>query len=144
PARVGSHPLRRAQRPPRRRRARDPVRRVLAGSVGATQRRRAAGTAPDRRSAAPLPGSRGLRLPGLRRGVRTAASSARTPPRRTGARTWTTATIASRFKGPPESGNGGYVCGLVATSLQAAIKVRLVAERCQDRIVAAGLCCLQP
>lgn len=38
----------------------------------------------------------------------------------------TTLTIASRFKGPPESGNGGYVCGLIATSLQADIKVRLV------------------
>ena len=39
----------------------------------------------------------------------------------------TTLTIGSRFKGPPESGNGGYVCGLIATSLQADVKVRLVA-----------------
>ena len=39
----------------------------------------------------------------------------------------TTLTIASRFKGPPESGNGGYVCGLIAASLQADVKVRLVA-----------------
>ena len=39
----------------------------------------------------------------------------------------TTLTIASRFKGPPESGNGGYVCGLIATFLQADIKARLVA-----------------
>ena len=39
----------------------------------------------------------------------------------------TTLTIGSRYKGPPESGNGGYVGGLIATSLQADIKVRLVA-----------------
>jgi hypothetical protein len=39
----------------------------------------------------------------------------------------TTLTIDSRFKGPPESGNGGYVCGLITTSLQADVKVRLVA-----------------
>ena len=39
----------------------------------------------------------------------------------------TTLTIASRYKGPPESGNGGYVCGLIATSLQVDIRVRLVA-----------------
>ncbi len=39
----------------------------------------------------------------------------------------TTLTIGSRFKGPPTSGNGGYVCGLIATSLQADIKVRLIA-----------------
>jgi hypothetical protein len=39
----------------------------------------------------------------------------------------TTLTIASRFKGPPESGNGGYVCGLIATTLQADVRVRLVA-----------------
>ena len=39
----------------------------------------------------------------------------------------TTLTIASRFKGPPESGNGGYVCGLIATFLQADITARLVA-----------------
>jgi hypothetical protein len=39
----------------------------------------------------------------------------------------TTLTIDSRFKGPPESGNGGYVCGLVATTVQADLKVRLMA-----------------
>jgi len=40
----------------------------------------------------------------------------------------TTLTIDSRFKGPPESGNGGYVCGLVATTVQADLKVRLIAH----------------
>jgi hypothetical protein len=39
----------------------------------------------------------------------------------------TTLTIASRYKGPPNSGNGGYVCGLVATSARADLKVRLLA-----------------
>jgi hypothetical protein len=39
----------------------------------------------------------------------------------------TTLAIGSRFDGPPESGNGGYVCGLIATSLQADVRVRLVA-----------------
>jgi len=39
----------------------------------------------------------------------------------------TTLTIDSRFRGPPESGNGGYVCGLVATTLQADLKLRLIA-----------------
>jgi len=39
----------------------------------------------------------------------------------------TTLTIDSRYKGPPESGNGGYVCGLVAATLQADVKVRLIA-----------------
>jgi acyl-coenzyme A thioesterase PaaI-like protein len=38
----------------------------------------------------------------------------------------TTLTIASRYKGPPESGNGGYVCGLVAVTLQADLRVRLL------------------
>lgn len=38
----------------------------------------------------------------------------------------TTLKIASRYKGPPESGNGGYVCGLVAVTLQADLKVRLL------------------
>jgi hypothetical protein len=39
----------------------------------------------------------------------------------------TALTIGSRFRGPPESGNGGYVCGRIAASLQADVKVRLVA-----------------
>ncbi len=39
----------------------------------------------------------------------------------------TTLTIASRYKGPPTSGNGGYVCGLIAVTLQAELKVRLLA-----------------
>jgi hypothetical protein len=38
----------------------------------------------------------------------------------------TTLTIASRYKGPPTSGNGGYVCGLIAVTLQAELKVRLL------------------
>lgn len=39
----------------------------------------------------------------------------------------TTLTIASRYKGPPTSGNGGYVCGLIAATLQAELQVRLLA-----------------
>jgi len=38
----------------------------------------------------------------------------------------TTLTIDSRFKGPPDSGNGGYVCGLIAATLQVDLKVRLL------------------
>lgn len=39
----------------------------------------------------------------------------------------TTLTIAGRFNGPPDSGNGGYVCGLVAATLRADVRVRLLA-----------------
>jgi len=38
----------------------------------------------------------------------------------------TTLSIAGRFQGPPNSGNGGYVCGLVAATVQADLKVRLL------------------
>jgi hypothetical protein len=38
----------------------------------------------------------------------------------------TTLTIASRYKGPPNSGNGGYVCGLIAATLQVELQVRLL------------------
>lgn len=34
-------------------------------------------------------------------------------------------TIAARFNGPPESGNGGYVCGLLAREIQGASEVTL-------------------
>ena len=33
--------------------------------------------------------------------------------------------VARRFNGPPDSGNGGYVCGLFATALKTEVKVRL-------------------
>lgn len=36
-------------------------------------------------------------------------------------------TIAPRFNGPPGSGNGGYVCGLVAEAIGASASVRLSA-----------------
>jgi hypothetical protein len=39
----------------------------------------------------------------------------------------TTLTIDRRFRGPPGAGNGGYVCGLVATTLQADLRLRLMA-----------------
>ena len=39
----------------------------------------------------------------------------------------TTLTIDRRYKGPPESGNGGYVCGLLAVTLGAEVQVRLMA-----------------
>ncbi len=35
--------------------------------------------------------------------------------------------IETRFRGPPESGNGGYVCGRVAVSLDLPVAVRLLA-----------------
>ncbi|MDQ1346230.1 MAG: hypothetical protein QG586_1762, partial [Pseudomonadota bacterium] len=35
----------------------------------------------------------------------------------------TTLTIASRYKGPPDSGNGGYVCGLIAATAHADLVV---------------------
>ena len=35
--------------------------------------------------------------------------------------------IAERFCGPPNSGNGGYVCGLVAKYLSGTVTVRLKA-----------------
>ena len=33
--------------------------------------------------------------------------------------------IERRFNGPPDSGNGGYVCGLLATAVNREVKVRL-------------------
>jgi len=33
--------------------------------------------------------------------------------------------VEPRFNGPPDSGNGGYVCGLVAVATGASVKVRL-------------------
>src|SRR5262245_58043037 len=33
--------------------------------------------------------------------------------------------IASRFNGPPESGNGGYSCGLIARTIGQPVRVRL-------------------
>jgi len=35
-------------------------------------------------------------------------------------------TIERRFNGPPDSGNGGYVCGLLATTVKADLRVRLL------------------
>jgi len=35
-------------------------------------------------------------------------------------------TIERRFNGPPDSGNGGYVCGLLATAARADLRVRLL------------------
>jgi hypothetical protein len=37
----------------------------------------------------------------------------------------TTLTIERRFNGPPDSGNGGYVCGILAEALQTDLRVRL-------------------
>jgi hypothetical protein len=39
----------------------------------------------------------------------------------------TTLTVATRYRGPPTSGNGGYVCGLLAATLREDLKVRLIA-----------------
>lgn len=38
-----------------------------------------------------------------------------------------TITIDNRFRGPPRSGNGGYVCGLLAQHLDGPVTVRLLA-----------------
>ena len=38
-----------------------------------------------------------------------------------------TLTIARRFNGPPESGNGGYVCGAFAFAAGIDLRVRLLA-----------------
>ena len=35
--------------------------------------------------------------------------------------------IASRFKGPPDSGNGGYVCGAFAVAAATELRIRLLA-----------------
>lgn len=37
----------------------------------------------------------------------------------------TTLTIGPRFRGPPDSGNGGYVCGVVAAAIGGPVAVRL-------------------
>ncbi|HVN41155.1 MAG TPA: hypothetical protein VMT50_00105 [Steroidobacteraceae bacterium] len=37
-----------------------------------------------------------------------------------------TLTVARRFNGPPDSGNGGYVCGSLAVSVAADVSVRLL------------------
>ena len=34
--------------------------------------------------------------------------------------------IDRRFNGPPDSGNGGYSCGLIAVAIGKPVKVRLV------------------
>jgi hypothetical protein len=39
----------------------------------------------------------------------------------------TSLTVDTRFRGPPASGNGGYVCGLIAATLRTDLRVRLVA-----------------
>jgi len=39
----------------------------------------------------------------------------------------TALSVARRFQGPPGAGNGGYVCGLLASALRADVRVRLVA-----------------
>ena len=45
-------------------------------------------------------------------------------------------TIASRFNGPPDSGNGGYVCGAFAVAAGQDMKVRLLAPPPLDRALA--------
>src|SRR6516164_11037837 len=42
------------------------------------------------------------------------------------ARPMQTLTIATRFRGPPESSNGGYFAGLVATLASRTVSVRLL------------------
>lgn len=37
-----------------------------------------------------------------------------------------TLVIARRFRGPPQSGNGGYTCGMLAAAARAAVEVRLM------------------
>jgi hypothetical protein len=44
-----------------------------------------------------------------------------------------TLTIARRYNGPPDSGNGGYVCGALAVAARDAVRVRLLAPPPLDR-----------
>jgi hypothetical protein len=44
-----------------------------------------------------------------------------------------TLTIARRYNGPPDSGNGGYVCGALAVAAGNAVRVRLLAPPPLDR-----------
>jgi len=53
----------------------------------------------------------------------------------------TALTVARRYRGPPTSGNGGYVCGLLAATLREDLRVRLVAPTPLDaplEVVGAG------
>jgi hypothetical protein len=43
-------------------------------------------------------------------------------------KTMQTMTIARRFRGPPNSGNGGYVCGMLARHIAGAAEVTLRAR----------------
>ncbi|HEX9207606.1 MAG TPA: hypothetical protein VF851_05175 [Steroidobacteraceae bacterium] len=45
-------------------------------------------------------------------------------------------TIARRFNGPPDSGNGGYVCGALAVATGEDVRVRLMAPPPLDRALA--------
>src|SRR5512139_2585790 len=45
-------------------------------------------------------------------------------------------TIARRFNGPPDSGNGGYVCGALAVATGEDVRVRLMAPPPLDRAMA--------
>src|SRR5512137_2144564 len=47
-----------------------------------------------------------------------------------------TITIARRFNGPPDSGNGGYVCGAFAVATGDDVRVRLMAPPPLDRALA--------
>jgi hypothetical protein len=47
-----------------------------------------------------------------------------------------TVTIGRRFNGPPDSGNGGYVCGAIAVAVGADVRVRLVAPPPLDTALA--------
>jgi hypothetical protein len=47
-----------------------------------------------------------------------------------------TLTIARRFNGPPDSGNGGYVCGALAVATGEDVRVRLLAPPPLDRAMA--------
>lgn len=44
-------------------------------------------------------------------------------------------TIERRYRGPPDSGNGGYVCGLIAATLRADVQVRLVTPPPLDTVL---------
>lgn len=48
-----------------------------------------------------------------------------------------TIVIPSRFNGPPDSGNGGYTCGMLAAQLEGPCKVRLHSPPPLDKSLAA-------
>ena len=50
-----------------------------------------------------------------------------------------TVRIENQFRGPPDSGNGGYVCGLLAEHIDGCAQVRLQAPPPTIGLIGQGL-----